>query len=131
MSNSKMYSLTINREMNARASSVFDAVREGVLFLGCGAQKDSLKIDFRVGGKYFISFGADGEVNGEFTEIVPNQKIAFTWSHNNTRVAIQIQDKGNKSLLTLTHELIPSEDWIEAYRGGWEDGLKSLASVGA
>lgn len=120
--------LDLEREFNASAGSVFNAIKDGVLFLQCGAVKNSMKIDFREGGSYYLSFGPDGEIAGNFTKIVPNELIAFTWG-NGTHVSISIEARGNSTLVKLTHFDIPNLEWLDAYRGGWEDGICGLKSA--
>lgn len=125
MNESKKLKLDLEREFNAPAQDLFEAIKDGVLFLQCGAVKASMKIDFREGGSYYLSFGPDGEVSGKFTKIKPISAIAFTWG-NGTDVHIAIEDKGTSSVLKLTHNNIPDQQWLEAYRGGWQDGLGGL-----
>ncbi len=68
---------------------------------------------------------------GEYLEIIPPEKIVFTWSSHlvtNSRVTIELQDLGDSTELTLTHELLDTEDLREKHSGGWEGCLANLAN---
>ena len=54
-------------------------------------------IDLPVGGRYRISFSANGdynEVGGIYREVVPNQRLVFTWAWHST--------PERESLVTIT-----------------------------
>jgi uncharacterized protein YndB with AHSA1/START domain len=122
----KLFTLNMDREFSFPPEAVFGAIEKGILFLGCGAKKETMRIDFKVGGTYSLSFGSDGEVNCTFTEIIPNHRVSFTWSHNKTRVSIELEPKETGTMLRLKHDLIPTAELVQLYRGGWEDGIKGI-----
>jgi uncharacterized protein YndB with AHSA1/START domain len=69
-------------------------------------------IDLRVGGRYRISFKAKGtynEVGGVYREVVPNQRLVFSWAWHSTPereslVTISMKPEGSGTLLTFLHE---------------------------
>ena len=124
---SQTMTLNLEREFSVSPQRLFDAISEGVLFLSCGFDQDTMKIDFRVGGKYWMQFNGDSDVAGEFLEIVPGKKVVFTWGEMNTKVTALIEAKGTSALLKLTHELIPDAYWHDRFQGGWTHGFNHLS----
>jgi uncharacterized protein YndB with AHSA1/START domain len=118
--------LNLEREFNAPQKALFEAIKDGVLFASCGFSRDSMKIDFKVGGKYWMQYQKDPTVAGEFLEIVPTEKVVFTWGEMNTKVTITIEPRGNSSFLKLTHDLIPDAYWQDRFKGGWISGFSNL-----
>jgi uncharacterized protein YndB with AHSA1/START domain len=131
----KKYDLQIEKLISKPPTEVFRAIGEGRLFLNCSASNETLKVDFRVGGKYHIDFKGYGFSNhGQFLEITPYQKIVFTWCQNteannkpDTTVTIQLKEQGTKTHLTLTHEGFKDQEKLESHQGGWNSGLNDLA----
>jgi uncharacterized protein YndB with AHSA1/START domain len=82
----------------------------------------------RVGGKYqIVANAADGErhqVNGVYREVVPNEKLVFTWAWHTTPereslVTVLIKPDGGGSVLTLTHEQFFDEAARDRHNQGW------------
>ncbi len=100
--------------------------------------------DVRVGGKYQVDMHVaqaqdtcshgfkPGEIlphTGEYLEIVPPEKLVFTWSSpsvTNTRVTVELKDLGDSTELWLTHELLPDEAARESHSGGWNGAMVKL-----
>lgn len=130
----KTYDLKVEKIIHKPAAEVFRAISEGRLFQNCSADHESMKIDFRVGGKYAIEFLAHNMKNGgEFLEIVKNQKIVFTWCQDHesnatpdTTVRIELKDLGNQTALTLTHSGFTDKENRDGHEGGWKGGLEDL-----
>lgn len=129
------YDLKVEKVIPKTTAEVFRAIGEGRLFLNCSADHESLKIDFKVGGWYSILFVSYGMKNrGEFLEIIPNQKIVFTWCQDydsnptpDTKVSIDLKDLGGKTALTLTHTGFTDLESKNAHEGGWSGGLNDLS----
>lgn len=129
------YDLKVEKVIPKTPAEVFRAIGEGRLFLNCSADHESLKIDFKVGGWYSILFASYGMKNrGEFLEIIPNQKIVFTWCQDydsnptpDTKVSIELKDLGGKTALTLTHAGFTDLENKNAHEGGWSGGLNDLS----
>ena len=130
------YDLKTEKVIARPASDVFNAIKAGRLFMNCSGDSNSMKIDFRVGGKYHIDFKNHGVANfGEFIEIVPNRKIVFTWCQTfgadqkpDTQVSIELFDDGPKTKLVLHHTGFNTEATRDGHKGGWIDGLADMAS---
>lgn len=128
------YQLTAEKIIARPTEDVFQALKNGLLFMNCGAASTTMEIDFRVGGKYHIDFKGKQLVNfGEFLEIVPNKKIVFSWCQTfgpeqkpDTRVSIELFNDGSKTKLVLVHSGFISEESKENHRKGWEGGLVDL-----
>jgi uncharacterized protein YndB with AHSA1/START domain len=68
--------------------------------------------DLRVGGRYFIRMVMANDEHyssGVYREIVPNEKLVFTWAWKSTPereslVTVTIKPDGDGTLLTLVHE---------------------------
>ena len=119
--------LLIERDMLEPSHVIFNAIKDGTLFAQCGANASTMKIDFTVGGSYSIDFGADGHVEGTFTKTDPGE-ISFTWSHQ-THVHIQLEPKGEKTFLRLTHFEVPDEKWMKLFKDGWNEALNGLETA--
>lgn len=61
------------------------------------------------------------------TEIDPPRLLAFTWDEGkNGQVAIELDDLGERTRLTLTHSGIPNRDGAISFGGGWGAHLDVL-----
>jgi len=81
---------------------------------------------FTVGGSYSIIMhmpSADVRLYGEYSEINRYNRIAFTWSSpviTNSRVVLDFKELSpNRTELTLTHALFPSEEIRTQHGEGW------------
>jgi len=132
-------SLTIKRRFNASPAKVFTAwtkpeelmkwMRPAAI-TSCKAEND-----LRVGGSYHIRMqGAEGEehnVSGEYREIVPNQKLVFTWAWRSTPervslVTVQLKPDGDGTLMTFLHEQFFDEDARDRHNYGWTGAFDKL-----
>ncbi len=104
-------SLTIKRRLKAPPAKVFAAwtdPKQIAEWMGPEGMRTKLsEADPRVGGRYrFIMCGPDGEdhdVSGIYREVVPNEKLVFTWAWRSTPereslVTILIKPDGDGSL---------------------------------
>jgi uncharacterized protein YndB with AHSA1/START domain len=90
----------------------------------------------RVGGRFRIVFGgADGKANecaGVYKEVVPNRKLAFTWSWPNTTpdrisvVTIEFRGSAQGTDLVFKHEQFFDERARDSHRKGWTAILEKL-----
>jgi uncharacterized protein YndB with AHSA1/START domain len=107
-------SLTLKRRLNAPPEKVYAAWTEPekiVKWFGpdAGTVKQA-SADVRVGGRYAVKFhtedGEEHNVGGIYREVVPNQKLVFTWAwrtmpERESLVTLLIKPEGTGSLLTL------------------------------
>ena len=99
------------------------------------------EIDAREGGSYKLSMRTDaGEVHtvkGEFREIRPPERLAYTWSweqgpdaamagSEETLVIVDFLEDGAGTLVKLTHSGFASEEIRGMHVQGWEAVLANL-----
>lgn len=133
--------VVLKHVFNAKPETVFSAWTTPALMArwfdgGCdnpdAAVARDVKVDLRVGGKYELKMGqSDKTHHGEYREIKLNEKIVFTWNSpavTNTLVTIEFKAVGQKTELTLTHELLPME-WRERHQKGWNNIFRNLDNV--
>jgi uncharacterized protein YndB with AHSA1/START domain len=91
--------------------------------------------DARVGGRYRwvmqTPSGEEHDVSGVLREIVPNEKLVFTWAWKSTPereslVTVLLKPDGDGTLLTLTHEQFFDEDARDRHQGGWNGALDKM-----
>jgi uncharacterized protein YndB with AHSA1/START domain len=105
-------------------------------------------MDLRIGGKRLICMvSPDGSMKmwttGEYTEIVPNERLAYTESpadeHGNvvspsamgmpegypstTEVTVQFEDLGGRTKMVMKHSGVPADSGANA---GWEQSFDKL-----
>jgi len=135
-------SLTLKRRFNASPEKVYAAWADPqklVQWFGPGqVEEGSVKadIDLRVGGRYRISFNAKGtynEVGGVYREVVPNERLVFSWAWHSTPereslVTVSINPEGSGTLLTFLHEQFADATARDNHERGWTELLGKLES---
>jgi len=95
----------------------------------------SAEMDVKVGGRFRASFRTDDgeyhEVGGRYREVVPNERLVFTWAWHTTPereslVSVSIKPDGDGSMLTLTHEQFFDEAARDGHKRGWAGTLDKL-----
>jgi uncharacterized protein YndB with AHSA1/START domain len=133
-------SLTIKRRLNAPPEKVFAAWTDPEklkLWMGPGEVTTVLcEADARVGGHYRIVMRRPGgdedfDVGGTYREVVPNEKLAFTWAWKSTPeheslVTVTFKNDGSGTLMTLIHEQFFDEDARDRHNSGWNGALVKL-----
>lgn len=135
MSSPNTMEIKAERMIKKPASEVFRAIKDGRLFHNCSADSGEMKIDFRVGGKYQLTFKSYGITNwGEFLEIIPDRKIVFSWCESfeeprtpNTKVTIELFPDGNNTRLKLVHTGFSSKEIRDSHEEGWNGGINDLS----
>jgi uncharacterized protein YndB with AHSA1/START domain len=135
-------SLTLKRRLNAPAEKVYAAWTDPekiVKWFGPDAGPvTKAEIDLRVGGSYNIGFHTqDGEyhqVGGVYREVVPNEKLVFTWAWHTMKereslVTITVKPDGAGSMLTLLHEKFADEAARDGHKRGWSGSLDKLEKL--
>ena len=131
--------LTLKRRLNAPPSKIYrawtDAAKISRWFGPEDAEILRAETDVRVGGRFRIVFrGPDGEehdVGGVYREVVPNQKLVFTWAWRSTPereslVTVALKRDGDGTLLTLLHEQFFDEAARDRHGRGWNETLDKL-----
>jgi uncharacterized protein YndB with AHSA1/START domain len=130
--------IRITRRFSAPPEHVFDAwldpeVAGGWLFATASRPMTRVEIDAQVEGSFCFAEQRDGEIveyTGEYVEIEPYRRLAFTLSmadhwYVTTRVIVEITALKTGCELTLIHEDVPSHyaDYTEARWTGILYGL--------
>jgi uncharacterized protein YndB with AHSA1/START domain len=91
--------------------------------------------DARVGGHYRVVMhapnGEEHDVGGVYREVVPNEKLVFTWAwksspERESLVTIALKSDGDGTLMTLTHEQFFDEDARDRHQYGWIAAFEKL-----
>jgi uncharacterized protein YndB with AHSA1/START domain len=134
-------SLTIKRRLNASPEKVFAAwTKPETLAIWFGPEHCTsieARIDLRVGGRYHITMHAPDDqhdVMGVYREVVPNEKLVFTWHWKTTperesQVTVTLKPDGDGTILTLLHELFFDEPARERHQQGWAGAIDKLEKM--
>jgi uncharacterized protein YndB with AHSA1/START domain len=96
-----------------------------------------VELDPRPGGVYRVLAGGVHQAAGHYVEVVPNERVRFTfgWDEPNhpipagsTEVEISLIPEGAKTRVRLVHRGLPA-DAVSDHRGGWDHYLDRLAVV--
>ena len=132
-------SLTLKRRLNVKPETVFNAwidPKKVARWFGPGqAEAIRVEADPRTGGKYnFVMRGPDGEehdVRGIYREVIPNEKLVFTWAWKSTPereslVTLTFRSDGEGTILTLLHEHFYDEVARDRHQFGWSASFDKL-----
>lgn len=132
-------SLTLKRRIKAAPAAVYAAWTDPekiVKWFGPDAGPvEHADLDVRVGGSYTVIFRTeDGEqhhVSGVYRDVVPNEKLVFTWAWRSTPereslVTVLIKPNGAGSLLTFHHEKFFDDKARDDHLYGWTGCLDKL-----
>ena len=81
----------------------------------------------KVGGKFridMVSKKGDHIAIGKYLKIVPNKYLQFTWQWESyampdSVVAVEFEDLGKTTRLTLTHQGLPDREDATGHKRGW------------
>ncbi len=122
--------------INASRATVFELLtdsRRHVEWLGTEAE-----LDPRPGGLYRVVVGGGPVSLGRFVEVVPNERVVFTFGWDepdhpipagSTTVEIDLIPEGDKTLVRLVHRDLPP-DAVTDHARGWDHYLSRLVLVG-
>ncbi|WP_254532853.1 SRPBCC family protein [Natrinema gelatinilyticum] len=82
------------------------------------------------GGAYSVSMLDEEnryDVEGEFLEVVENERLVHTWEPG--RVTIEFRDVDEGCEVVLTHEGLPDGESVDDHADGWANALENLAGV--
>ncbi len=132
-------SLTIKRRFKASPAQVFAAWTDPEKmsrWMGpANVTVPLVECDLRAGGRYRIIMrnadGAEHDVSGVYREIVPHEKLVFTWTWRHaadteTLVTLTFKPDGDGTLMTLHHEQFGDEDMRARHNAGWSGTLEKL-----
>ena len=130
--------LIIERLLNAPIEQVWKAITEKDLKKQWYFDLEEFKPE--VGFKFQFTGGPSPEKQYlhlcEITQVVPNQKISYTWRYDgyegNSLVSFELFEEGNKTLLKLTHSGL--ETFLKTNPDlaihNFEEGWNSILNVG-
>lgn len=134
--------LTLERRLNAPPALVYAAwtqpERLARWFGPDSGPVKTAKLDVRVGGRFHVKFetedGEEHNVGGEYREVVPNQRLVFTWAWFSTPerqslVEVTIRPDGDGALLKLHHSQFFDEAAATGHTRGWTGSLEKLAAL--
>jgi uncharacterized protein YndB with AHSA1/START domain len=134
-------SVTLKRRLNAPAEKVYAAWTQPAQLVHWFGPSQTVagsvhaEMDVRVGGGFRVSFktedGEHHEVGGVYREVVPNEKLVFSWAWHTTPereslVTVLIRSEGEAAMLTLTHEQFFDEAARDGHKRGWTGTLDKL-----
>jgi uncharacterized protein YndB with AHSA1/START domain len=91
-------------------------------------------LEARVGGSFHFELETGDSIIGTYREIVPPERLAFTWSGQlnlgwETIVTVDFFDRGSATEVVLTHEGLIDPERRARARSGWPSLLDALAEV--
>ena len=133
-------SLTLKRHYPAPVEKVFRAWIDPEALKQWFGPSDEGKIlvsetNPTVGGRYRIVMqmpsGEQHRVGGVYREIVPNEKLVFTWAWESTPereslVTVQLKRADGGTDMTLTHEQFFDEAARDRHQHGWDGTMERL-----
>jgi uncharacterized protein YndB with AHSA1/START domain len=93
------------------------------------------ELDARVGGRYALSMRSpDGEehnVSGVYREVMPNEKLVFTWAWRTTPereslVTVALKTDGAYTTMPFSHEQFFDEEARDRHNNGWTGAFEKL-----
>jgi uncharacterized protein YndB with AHSA1/START domain len=135
-------SLTLQRRINAKPAKIYAAWTEPSQIVKWMHPNNNdvihAEMDVRVGGRFRIIMrtpeGEEHDVSGIFQEVVPDEKLVYTWAWRSTpereslvTFTLRGEDGGERTLLTLKHEQFADEAARVDHEGGWNQVLDELS----
>jgi uncharacterized protein YndB with AHSA1/START domain len=96
-------------------------------------------LDPRPGGIYRVLVAGNHAAVGEFVEVIPNEKVVFTFGWDapdhpigpgSTTVEYTLEPEGDKTRVRLVHRGLP-DDAVAGHTHGWDHYIARLAIAGA
>jgi uncharacterized protein YndB with AHSA1/START domain len=99
--------------------------------------ESEVAMDVRVGGRYRMVMRApNGElhrVGGVFQEVIPNEKLVYTWAWESTPdreslVTVEFKPLNGGTELVLAHQRFADSLARDKHQGGWNGCLQRLSN---
>jgi uncharacterized protein YndB with AHSA1/START domain len=146
--------VVVRRVVRASRERVFDAWTKPELmqhwYVGAKGTSRST-VDLRIGGAYSNEMLLEGQCadseggnvntvphgirsylhHGTYLEIVRPERLVFTWNSpaaKDSRVTVELRAVDNGTEVTITHELLAS-DQLDSHHEGWSFALAGLAAL--
>ena len=119
------------KRMAFSRQQVFEAVANGALMLSTGVWPTRLEWDFREGGRYKCEWRMDTLIKGEgeFLEIIENEKVVFTWREPDgsfSTATLTLVDQGNFTKVAIVHTGLTDLNMTADVLGGWLEAFIAL-----
>jgi uncharacterized protein YndB with AHSA1/START domain len=131
-------SLTLKRRLNAPPEKIYAAWTDPAKIAKWFGPEQVISVraetDIRAGGRYRIVMHTrdeDHDVSGVYRQVVPNEKLVFTWAWKSTPereslVTLTFKPDGTGTILTLLHEQFFDEAARDRHQAGWTAVLDKL-----
>ncbi len=132
-------SLTLKKRLKASPARVYAAWTDAAQMMQWfGPENVVMKeaeCDPRVGGRFravmIENTGDRHEVGGIYRELVPNEKLVFSWSwittpERESQVTVTLKADGDETILTLHHEQLFDEASRAGHEHGWTGSFNKL-----
>lgn len=132
-------SLTLRRRLKASPETIFRAWTDPQQIMcwwgPAGAETLRAEVDLRVGGRFLkvarTADGAEHEASGVYREVVPNERLVFTWAwrsspERESLVTVALRPDGDGTVLMLTHEQFADAAARDDHQRGWGGALDKL-----
>lgn len=132
--------LRIERQFRAPVETVFKAFTDPEQIVqwwgpeGCSVPEYQFEV--RPGGTFRTCMRgpeSDHWVQGEYSEVVENRRLAFSWAWENdgepgpaTYVTVEFHDLGGETNIVLTHEGFDSIEGRDAHGVGWNSSFNCI-----
>jgi uncharacterized protein YndB with AHSA1/START domain len=92
-------------------------------------------VEARPGGIYLVSVGDKYRARGQFTEVIPVHRLAYSFGWEgredmppgSSLVEIDLEEKAGGTLVRFTHSGLPDEKERASHEKGWNHYLRRLA----
>jgi uncharacterized protein YndB with AHSA1/START domain len=131
--------IELTKKINAPASTVFQAIKEGMLFKSTGIHADTFKHDFREGGKYSLRWTCveGASCSGKYIRIEQGKLVQFTWhsldcegaTNSDSIVTVSIVEHGGTTELKLVHEGLDAGVCHDDHLKGWTTSLVEFITM--
>ena len=94
-----------------------------------------VEMEGKPGGRCYVSASSDMHTSGEFVEVVPHEKVVFTWGgmqgipEGATTVEIILKAEDNGTRLSLRHYNIPTQEAADGFGHGWPNHALPLLKL--
>ena len=133
--------VVVTRVINAPCEMVFRAWTDPQQMVQWWSPENiecrSVDADLKIGGAYrihMVSEKGDHIAVGNYREIIPNQRLQFTWQWENDAmpdsvVTVDFENLGKTTRLTLTHEGCPDQEDAADHNRGWNSAIEKFARM--
>ena len=96
-------------------------------------------VEAHPGGLYLVNVGGKHIARGQFTEVIPVHRLAYTFGWEGREnvppgsglIEIDLIDQGEGTLVRMTHSGLPDAQECLSHQQGWDHYLERLAVAAA